>query len=291
MISLLEAKEKELVSSDVMEEVTRINQSGRCLCGEKLVFTDNLVNLFCPNRLCFFKLAARIEEMAKMLSVDGFGYSTCVEICKQIPVESPCELFEFTEDEINSLNNISAVNKKFSALKEVLNKEYKLHEVVRMLRMKGLDTSANKLFKRFNSMDDFFKEFDAGGVKFVSDTLGIGKGTESIMAIDIYKTIKDSREELYKAERIFKINKDGSGAELQIAITGSLIGYKKAKYVSFLNEKLKGRLTVVMGNSVTMETKYLVCDADESGSTKYTAALNKGIPIVSSKELVNILGL
>lgn len=292
MFSLEVARENELVSDEVMDEVESINGNGTCQCGEELVFTDNLVNVFCPNRKCFYKIGARLEEMAKMLGVDGFGNSTCVDICRQLLLESPIEVFELTDEEIRGLDGVSAAEKKFSAIKGALDKVYKLHEVARLLKLKGLDTSATKLFRGFNTMAEFYEKFDAGKVKFVSEKLGIGKGTESILAIDIYKTLDESRDELYKAEKIFKIAESSvSGAEIMIAITGGVNGYTKSKFISHINSKLGGKLTVVMGNSVTAETKYLVCDEDESGSSKYTAALKKGTPIVSSKELIQILGV
>ena len=283
MITLEQAEEMELISEEVLGELPR-----KCECGHELVLTDNLVQLYCPNRTCHLKIAARLEEMAKMIGADGWGNSTCVEVCRQLDLKSPIDIFD-KDVRYSYPEGVRAWDKKMDNIEQVFNKKWELYEVVQLLRLKGIGTIANKLFKGYRSIEEAYNDFDSGKATLIAERLGIGKGDESVMAVNVYNTLMASKEELLKAEEMLSI-KEVTDNQIKIAITGGVSGFKsKGKFIEYLNELSEGQASFFLNGTVTQDTDFLICDAGESGSSKYKKAVSYGIPILTASELIDKL--
>lgn len=283
MIRIQDAESMELMSESVIRELPR-----KCECGHELVLTDNLVQLYCPNRGCFLKIGARLEEMAKLIGADGWGASTCIDVCRQLGLSSPIDIFD---DGVSSSypEGVSAWDKKMRNIMVALDKEWELYEVVQLLRLKGIGTIANKLFRGYNTIEEAYNDFENGKAILIAERLGIGKGDESVLAINVYNTLIESKEELLKAEKIFKIKKS-SKEQIKIAITGGVDGFRsKNKFIEKLNELSKEGVTYFLNGTVTQDTELLICDEGESNSNKYRKAKSYGIRIMTSHELVEEL--
>lgn len=280
MITLEMAEENEFISAEVMAELPR-----KCKCGHELVLTDNLVQLYCPNPTCYMKVGSRLEEMAKMIGADGWGESTCKEVCDQLNLMSPIDVFD--EDVRYSYpEGVSAWDKKMENISVALDKEWELYEIVQLLRLDGIVTIANKLFRGYNNMSEAFADFESGKAILVAERLGIGKGDESVMAVNVYNTLMQAKAELFKAEEIFKVKK-ACERQIKIAITGGVGGFKsKSQFVSKLNELGNGKISFFLNGTVTQDTDYLICDAGESGSSKYRKAMSYNIPILDAAGMV-----
>lgn len=281
MITIQDAEDLELISEDVIRELPR-----KCECGHDLVLTDNLVQLYCPNRSCFLKIGARLEEMAKMIGADGWGSSTCIEVCKQFDLKSPVDIFD--DDLILAYpDGVSAWDKKMDNIRVALDKKWELYEVVQLLRLKGIGTIANKLFRGYNSIEEAYYDFESGKATLIAERLGIGKGDESVLAVNVYNTLMESKDELLKAEKIFNIKKS-SEKQIKIAITGGVEGFKsKNKFIERLNELSEDNVTYFLNGTVTQDTEMLICDEGESNSNKYRKAQSYGIRIMTSRELID----
>ena len=73
-ISLEEVIENQLISEDVLNVIPHT-----CGCGAPIEFTDSLRQIYCTNPRCYYKVASRLEAMAKKLRgpngecCDGWG--------------------------------------------------------------------------------------------------------------------------------------------------------------------------------------------------------------------------
>lgn len=280
MITLEMAEENQFISEEVLNELPR-----KCKCGHDLVLTDNLVQLYCPNPTCYLKVASRLEEMAKIIGADGWGESTCKEVCDQLNLMSPIDIFD-DDVRYSYPDGVSAWDKKMENISVALNKEWELYEIVQLLRLDGIATTANKLFRGYSSISEAYADFERGKAILIAERLGIGKGDESVMAVNVYNTLMQSKDELLKAESIFKVKK-ACERQIKIAITGGVNGFKsKSQFVSELNNIGAGKISFFLNGTVTQDTNFLICDAGESGSTKYRKAIAYNIPILDADSMI-----
>ncbi len=280
MITLDVAEENEFISPEVMAELPR-----KCECGHDLVLTDNLVQLYCPNPTCYLKVASRLEAMAKMMGADGWGESTCKIVCDQLNLKSPIDIYD-PDIQYEYPEGVSAWDKKLDNIYKGLYKEWELYEVVQLLNLEGIATIANKLFRGYKSIEEAYEDFDTGKAILIAERLGIGKGDESVMAVNVYYTLMQARDELLKAEKLFKIKK-ACDKQLKIAITGGVNGFKsKSQFIEELNRIGDGKVSFFLNGTVTQDTNFLICDAGESGSTKFRKAKDYGIPIMDATSMV-----
>jgi NAD-dependent DNA ligase len=281
MISIDDAYEFGFMSAEVLDELPR-----KCGCGHDLVLTDNLVQLYCPNGKCYLKIASRLEEMAKLIGADGWGEASCREVCKDFGLKSPIDIFD---DDLRweLMGRADSWEKKLDNIEVALNKEWEIYEIVQLLRLDGIVTTANKLFRGYNTIEEAYYDFENGGAVLVADRLGIGKGDESVMAVNIYNTLMKSKDELLKAEKLFKVKK-ACDKQIKIAITGGVGGFKsKTAFVNELNNLGNGKVSFFLNNTVTQDTNFLICDAGASNSNKYKKAVSYGIPILTATNMVN----
>lgn len=68
MITREQIIENELMDMDVLSYIPT-----ECpVCGSDIAFTDSLKQIYCVNKQCALKVAARLENMAKAMKADGW---------------------------------------------------------------------------------------------------------------------------------------------------------------------------------------------------------------------------
>jgi NAD-dependent DNA ligase len=256
----------------------------RCECGAQMALTDTMVHAFCTDRLCYLKIAARMEEMAKQLRVDGFGLSTCRVLAKTFRMRSPFELFNPKLIGID-VPGVAALPKKIEELRSKLNDSYELSDIVMLARLPGIDSLAKKIFKGFDSMEDAYHGIHKKGYVEVAQRIGNAVNGENVQARAIYEELIGHKTELILGEKIFRVVKARSSS-IDIAITGEVRGYRnKQLYVDEINAITeKYDISVVMAKSMSKGVKYLICEkANGSSSGKSEKARQFGIPIITSE--------
>lgn len=267
-ITFKEVEENNLISREILRYLPT-----KCECGAELQFTDSLVQLYCPNESCYIKIAARLEAMAKDMNIDGFGESTCLEICKQFRLKSPYQIF-LIEDYFNrggTCNNVSAFEKKVKAICDKTKRQTKLWEFVKYGNIPSIKDTAYKLFNGYKTISDAYDDIESGQVPFIAERLGLRNGESSVLAVRIYNILVEHKTELLFGETLFDIY-EPEGDTLKIAITGGVYGYRnKSEFVRFINDKYKGKLNAMLMNTVTKDIDVLIADGDTS-SRKYKNA-------------------
>lgn len=261
-----QVEENGLISDEVLAEIPEV-----CECGSPIMFTDTVRQIFCSNPMCICKIAFRLEKMAKAMEVDGFGYSTCITLCKAYKMISPFQVFLLENRTDLETTGVAAVNKKIEAICNKEKRNVKLWEIVKLCGIPDIESSAAKIFSGYNTMEDAYSDIDRGQVPFIAERLGITNSESSVLAVRIYNNLIQYKGELFFGETQFNVITE-EGQSIKMAITGSVYGYKnKGAFVKELNNRYSGKINFMLMSSVSSDIDILVCDAD-SNSSKFINA-------------------
>lgn len=272
-ILIEEVIENQLISDEVLEVIPHT-----CSCGAQIAFTDSLRQIYCTNPRCYFKVAARLEAMAKKLRskngecCDGWGESTCITVCREFNMISPYQVFQLEKMiENGAESSVAAFEKK---VKSICNRELRkveLWKVVELAGIPNIDSISYKIFGGYHSLSEAFEDIEKGQVPFIADKLGIKNPETSVMAVNVYTTLIDYKDELLYGEKQFEIY-EPAGETLYIAITGGVSGFRnKSEFVQYINDRYDGKVNAMLMNSVTTQVQILVADGD-TGSNKFKTA-------------------
>lgn len=277
-----------LMDDEVLEYIPDICP----ICGSDIEFTDSLKQVYCTNKRCSLKVAARLESMAKAMKADGWGESACLKVCQKFNMISPYQIFVVGEQGLEC-DEIPAFSKKIASICDPSKRTVRLWEVVRLAGIPSIETIAFKLFDGFTTLSEAYEKIEKYQVPFVAERLGLKDSSSSVMAVKIYNTLMEYKEELLFGETKFDIYIP-TGENLLIAITGGVDGYhNKAEFVQEINNRYNGKVNAVLMNSVTTKINVLIADNDTS-SNKYRTACrlkDKGsdITITTSQGLMRML--
>lgn len=288
MITREQVVENELMDFDVLECIP-----DTCpVCGSEIVFTDSLKQVYCVNKQCQLKIAARLESMAKAMKADGWGESTCLSVVQHFGLISPYQVFVIGERGFEC-PEVAGFEKKIASICDPEKRKVRLWEVVRLAGIPSIETIAFKIFDGFSNLAEAYEKISTLQVPFIAERLGLKNADTSVMAVSVYNTLMEYKDELLFGETKFDVQIP-TGEKLIIAITGGVHGYKnKSEFIQFINRRYKGHVNAILVNSVTSQVNVLIADADTS-SNKYKTATRmkaKGSPIeiMSSKELIERL--
>ena len=282
MISYQDVIDNELIDDEILEYIPR-----HCECGGEIEFTESLKQIACNNPKCYFKVASRLENMCKSLKVDGFGESSCIKICRDLKIISPFQALLIGN---RTVDGVSSFKSKIDNLISELKQPMELWEVVALCNIPGIDSISYKLFGKYSSIEDAYRDFEKYQVPYVASLLGNSGG---VMSANIYNMLMQYKAELQFAESECNIKKLNV-PKISIAISETPTGFgTKASYVARLNEILNGKASILLSNTVTKEISYLVCSpTTNTGKVKKANSLisnGADIKIVDSQELIDIL--
>ena len=282
MITYQDVIDNELIDDEILEYIPR-----HCECGGEIEFTESLKQIACNNPRCYYKVASRLENMCKSLKVDGFGESSCVKICRDLKMISPFQALLIGN---RTVDGVASFKSKIDNLISELKKPMELWEMVALCNIPGIDSISYKLFGKYSSIEDAYKDFEKYQVPYIASLLGNSGG---VMSANIYNMLMQYKDELQFAESECNIKKLNV-PKISIAISETPTGFgTKASYVARLNEILNGKASILLSNTVTKEISYLVCSpTTNTGKVKKANSLiNNGanIKIVDSQELIDII--
>ena len=267
-VTLDEVRENELLSEDVLNCIPET-----CECGSPVEFTDSLRQIYCSNPRCFYKIAARLEAMAKTMKADGWGESTCVAVCKEFGLISPYQVFllEKMVKEQGAQSSVAAFPKKIDSICDKTKRKVELWEVVRLAGIPSIETIAFKIFNGYDNLTEAFNDIGSGQVPFIAEKLGLKNADGSVMAVNVYNTLIQYKQELLFGETQFDIYKP-TGQTLYMAITGGVNGFRnKSEFVTYIKNRYAGKVNPMLMNSVSAQVDILIADGD-TASNKYKTA-------------------
>lgn len=258
-----EVAERNLIPADVLETVPETCP----VCGSDIEFTFSLKQIYCKNNKCALKVAARLESMAKAMKADGWGESACLKVCQAYKLITPYQIFAIGERGL-PCPDIPAFDKKLASICDPEKRKVRLWEVVRYAGIPSIETIAFKIFDGFDSMEQAYEQIEKYQAPFIAERIGTSNG---VMAIHIYEALMEHKEELMYGEQKFDVYVP-TGEQVIMAITGKAYGYSsKGEYVKTINDKFKGKVNVVLMNSVSARVNVLIADGDTSSNKFKTA--------------------
>lgn len=264
-ITIQEVIDNELLDDDIIDCIPHECEE----CGSEIEFTDTLKQIYCPNRMCALKVAARLEALAKKMKVDGWGYSTCLAVVRYFNLKSPYQVFLLNE--YHECPDVAAFKKKVAAITDSSKRRVKLWECVTLAGIPSIDTIAYKIFDGYKNLDEAYKDIEKYQVPFIAEKLGIKNSDTGVMAVRVYNTLIEYKNELLFGESKFNIY-EAEGEKLKIAITGGVYGYKnKSEFISYINSRYNGIINATLMNTVTAQLDILIADGDTS-SNKFVKA-------------------
>lgn len=254
-------------------------------CGSALVETG--ANLFCPNRECRPRIAARLDHYAgkNAMDIEGFSESTAYLLIDKKGVRNFSDLYRLTAENLSDLDGFGA--KKTANLLSAIEKSKRvtLDAFIYAIGIDGIGRVAAKdLAKRFGSME----ALKNAGVEELVALENIGE----ITAKNIVDYFRDPVN-LSELEALFSLGvapetadespKEGIFSGQSVVLTGTLSAYKRSEA-----QKLIESLGGVCQSSVTAKTT-LVIAGEEAGS-KLDKAKKLGIRVIGEAEFVAMLG-
>ena len=267
-VTLQEVIDNELISKDVLDCIPHT-----CTCGAPIEFTDSLRQIYCSNPRCFYKIASRLEAMAKTMKADGWGESTCVTVCQEFKLVSPYQVFLLEEKvkENPDISSVAAFPKKIASICDMNKRHVQLWEVVRLAGIPSIETIAYKIFNGYNNLTEAFNDIEKGQVPFIAERLGLKNADGSVMAVNVYNTLMSYKNELLFGETQFDIYKP-TGQTLYMAITGGVDGFRnKSEFVQYVKNRYGGKVNPMLMNSVSAQVDILIADGDTSSNKFKTA--------------------
>lgn len=213
-------------------------------------------NRRCSNPLCSGAMAAKGAFMLKLLGYKGAGFASCLKAIEEHALKSHVRLLRVLTD----TPTIS------------------LQEYLRIHCFPGVDSEWEKICQTLSlyNLDELFERYD-------------GKHKQ---------LLEDNKELLYSNLDCVKLTERPKGFTTQapvkylnIMITGTPNGFdNKDHFINTMNAALHGKIVILHQKTKRMTgVDFLIREPGSTTRGKYDAALRGGIPIVTSKEFVQIV--
>ena len=253
-------------------------------CGSEVV--EEGANLFCTNRLCPPRIAARFEHFAQKdaMDIEGFSEATAVQLNKKLGLTRPSQLYTLTAEDVAGLDGFKdkKINNLLSAIQN--SRRVPLERFIFALGIDGVGrVAARDLAAAYQSVQNL----SSATVDGLIELENIGEITaRDIVAWFADEDNKTELNELLKyvtPEYTQRAVREGIFAGQTVVLTGTLSSYTRSQAQKIIEDE-GGEC----GSSVTKKTT-LVIAGEEAGS-KLAKAQKLGIKIIDENEFVSMLG-
>ena len=253
-------------------------------CGSEVV--EEGANLFCTNRLCPPRIAARFEHFAQKdaMDIEGFSEATAVQLNKKLGLTRPSQLYTLTAEDVAGLDGFKdkKINNLLSAIQN--SRRVPLERFIFALGIDGVGrVAARDLAAAYQSVQNL----SSATVEGLIELENIGEITaRDIVAWFADEDNKTELNELLKyvtPEYTQRAVREGIFAGQTVVLTGTLSSYTRSQAQKIIEDE-GGEC----GSSVTKKTT-LVIAGEEAGS-KLAKAQKLGIKIIGENEFVSMLG-
>ena len=276
------------------------------VCGYTMSIQPTLTTLSCINPRCEDKIVARLVAALEKLRVKGIGKETAKAYVHEQQVINPLEIL-WQDGGVNLCESISYTSWKKVAdqIAKRNQKGYYLSEVVQLLSIPGVQTSADKIFEG-RTLNEVYTCLREGGVGWVQEQLGINAdGGVSVRAVGICNQLFEYEEDLRESVRNLPIREKVEGVPEITVVCSTSVGapFKTKKhFADTVEARYLGKANFKFSGSVTRATDYLVWSGADGSPAPITSKVktamkwNEGRPvddplirIVTGNQLIEIL--
>lgn len=274
-----------LGATEHTEDSREIEKPAFCpACGSPLIETG--AHLFCPNRECRPRIAAKLDHYAgkNAMDIDGFSENTAYLLIDKKGVKNFSDLYRLTAEDLSDLDGFKA--KKITNLLSAIEKSKRvsLDAFIYAVGIDGIGRVAAKdLAKRFKSMEELKKA--------TCEELIALENIGDVTANNVVAYFRDE-ENLKELSALFAVGVTpkaetesvcgGVFAGESVVLTGSLSKYKRSDA-----QKLIEAAGGVCQSAVTAKTTLVLAGADAGG--KLEKARKLGVRIIDETEFEALL--
>lgn len=250
------------------------------VCKSPTQLSDDYAHLTCTNPECEGKFSRKLEIFAKMLGMANFGPSNCLILAKQ--VSRYHELFELQLSNLLDLGFGEGMAKKL--LSEISKTQVvPLDKFIASLNIPKLGPNTAKILAGQYKDLDTIRELTV--LDIVTDIERAAEPSARILVKGIQNASSDI-DSLLKYVTVDDMKSTNSGhafSGMLICITGSLSIDRNVWKEKIENQGGK------FSTSVSKNTTCLICNSNNSTSSKYKKAVQLNIPIYTEEWLINKL--
>ena len=252
-------------------------------CGSKIY--EEGANLFCPNRLCPPRIAARFEHFAQKdaMDIEGFSEATAVQLNKKLGLTNPSQLYTLTAEDIAKLDGFKdkKINNLLSAISS--SRTVPLERFIFALGIDGVGkVAARDLANEFKSI----QALAAATPEKLVELENIGEILASAITgwFADPENVKELEALLAYVTPVYEQKSVGSGifSGQCVVLTGTLQGFTRSQAQKLIEEN-GGEC----GSSVTKKTTLVI--AGEAAGSKLEKAQKLGIKIIDEQAFVEMI--
>ena len=252
------------------------------ICGAPTILSDDLAHLSCSNLDCEGKFSRKLEIFAKMIGLNNFGPNNCLLLSKK--VSKFHELFTLSLQDIVDCGLGEGMSKKLlDEIDKIKNGYVPLDKFLASLCIPKMGPNTAKLLSNQYKTLDVIRSLTV--LDIVSDIERAGEPSARILV----NGIRNAEEEINALLNYFEVSDLNSKVSGQafvgmiICITGTLSVDRNIWKEKIENNGGK------FSTSVSKNTTCLICNQNNSTSSKFKKAVQLGIPIYTEDWLVNKL--
>ena len=259
-----------------------------CNTNTIIVQTDNSKVLKCPNEKCSAKILDSFVNFVskKAMNIDGLSEATLKKLIDLGIIKDFTDIF-YLDNYENDIVTLEGFGKKsYDKLITSINNSRKVSpsNFLTALGIEGVSLQTAKLITNKYNIDSMLETLVFSDYTSID---GIGDVTATNIEkyfIDNHDMVKDLLNEV---ELIYE-DKTTKGTQLQdkvFVITGDVHIFKNRKELQSKIESLGGKVT----GSVSKKTNYVICNNDDSSSSKMKKAKELNIPILTEEDFMTLI--
>ncbi len=248
--------------------------------------------LYCPNKSCSKRILHRLLKWVSVVDIRDLGETLIRSLFKDGLLKSVTDIYSLTEDKLTPyfLNSESIKDEKVSkgakkvALSIQNHRKVSLAKFIAGFDIEGIgETVVEKLIDGgFNTLEKLFASS--------SEQIEAVYGFAEVMAKTLVEGLAENKSEMENLVKSGIIDlqegeKTGNLANLSFCFTGELTSMKRADAQNLVKEAGGS-----VKSSVVKGLSYLVTNDTTSGSSKNKKAATLGIPVITEKEFLALLG-
>lgn len=252
-------------------------------CDSPMEISPSLTDLHCSNPRCPIKVKMRMVSMFRSIGVKGIGKEVANGILDKFKgLDNPLIIMGYDSSIDGSLtNNMSLEASKKIEVQIAEKRDYTLWEYVRLANLPYVQTSALKIFGKYDDLSKAYADIESGGVDFIAKKLDIKSDGEdiSVRALKIYETLLTFKKDLFNGLGGVNIIKQNDGSIVNLsAVCSDEVGepFKtKNDFYTTVNNRFSEVVHVDFLSSVTKSIDYLIWAGADGSPARLTNKVKK----------------
>lgn len=252
-------------------------------CGSPMEISVALTDLHCSNPRCPIKVKMRMVSMFRSIGVKGVGKEVANGILERFRgLDNPLIIMGYDSAVDGPLTNSMSLDaSKKIEVQIAEKKDYTLWEYVRLANLPYVQTSALKIFGKYDDLTEAYNDIESGGVDFIAKKLDIKSDGEdvSVRALNIYETLLTFKKDLFDGLGGVNIIKQNDGSIVNLsAVCSDEVGepFKtKNDFYTTVNNRFADVVHVDFLSSVTKSIDYLIWAGADGSPARLTNKVKK----------------